>query len=113
MMISVTILLMTVLVVFQIQSTRNDGIFFANSIDDMPARYIFIENYLPTIVSVLYSLAWSWIDLDVKRLEPWYRLSSEAGAIGADSVLLDYPTEFLPFVPLKSLKRKYESTTKM
>ncbi|KAL1970743.1 hypothetical protein VTN77DRAFT_2577 [Rasamsonia byssochlamydoides] len=104
--ISFTIMLMVILAILQSKSTRDGGILFAESIDDMPASYIFLENYLPTIVAVLFITVWNWIDLDVKRLEPWYRLSQESGALGSDSVLLDYPAEFLAFVPLESLKRK-------
>ncbi|KKA17766.1 hypothetical protein T310_8296, partial [Rasamsonia emersonii CBS 393.64] len=104
--ISFTITLMVILAVLQSKSTRDGGILFAESIDDLPAGYIFLENYLPTIIAVLFTTVWNWIDLDVKRLEPWYRLSQESGAVGGDSVLLDYPAEFLAFVPLQSLKRK-------
>jgi hypothetical protein len=101
-----TILLMVILAILQSTSTRDGGILFADSIDDLPVTYIFLQNYLPTIVAVLFTTVWNWIDLDVKRLEPWYRLSQESGASGRDSVLLGYPAEFLPLVPFKSLKRK-------
>lgn len=97
---------MVILAILQSKSTRDGGILFTESIDDLPASYIFLQNYLPTIVAVLFTTVWNWIDLDVKRLEPWYRLSQESGAVGSDSVLLDYPAEFLAFVPLRSLKRK-------
>jgi hypothetical protein len=97
---------MVILAVLQSISTRDGGILFTESIDDLPLSYIFLQNYLPTIVAVLFTIVWNWIDLDVKRLEPWYRLCQGSGASGSDSVLLDYPAEFLPLVPFKSLKRK-------
>jgi hypothetical protein len=107
------ILLMAILAVLQSKSTQNGGILFANNVNEMPASYVFLENYLPTIVAVLFNTVWSWIDLDVKRLEPWFRLSEESGSRGSDSVLLDYPAEFLPFVPLKSLRNKCDILCKV
>lgn len=97
---------MVALGVLQRKSDRDGGILFADSVEDMPFSYIFIQNYLPTITAVLYNTICVWIDLDVKRLEPWYNLSQKTGASGENSVLLDYPAEFLPLVPLKSVKNR-------
>jgi Protein of unknown function (DUF3433) len=49
----------------------------------------------------------SWVDLDVKRLEPWFQLSNPGGAAARDSLLLQYPFDFLPFIPTAALHRKY------
>lgn len=65
--------------------------------------------YLPTIVSVLYSFAWAWVDLDIKRLEPFFQMSKPRGARGSDSVLLSYPLEFLLTLPFTALKHKHWS----
>lgn len=62
--------------------------------------------YLPTILAVLYSILWSWIDLDTKRLEPWFQLSRPGGAKAVDSMLLHYPFDFVAFAPLKALRRR-------
>jgi hypothetical protein len=51
-------------------------------------------------------MAWSWIDLDTKRLEPWFNLSNADGALASDSLLLQYPFEFLAFVPITAARRK-------
>lgn len=112
-LISYTILLMVALAVLQRKSNRDGGILFADSVEDMPFSYIFIQNYLPTIAAVLYNTICVWIDLDIKRLEPWYNLSQKAGANGENSVLLDYPAEFLPLVPLKSMKNRCVSRYSM
>ena len=48
----------------------------------------------------------SWVDLDAKRLEPWFQLSSNNGATAEDSLLLQYPFEFLPFIPITAFRRK-------
>lgn len=46
------------------------------------------------------------MDLDVKRLEPWFQLSNPKGATAHDSLLLKYPFDFLPFIPLTAFRRK-------
>jgi hypothetical protein len=48
----------------------------------------------------------SWVDLDVKRLEPWFQLSVKHGTIAENSILLQYPFDFLPFVPISALRRR-------
>jgi hypothetical protein len=82
--------------------------------------------YFPTMLSVCYSMMWrqvcfhfqfyhykavltatSWVDLDVKRLEPWFQMSNPGGAAARDSLLLQYPFDFLPFIPVTALRRKY------
>ena len=68
--------------------------------------YTFAYLYLPTIVSVLYGMAWAWIDLDMKRLEPYFQLSRSTGATAEDSLLLSYSLDYLPFVPLKALRHR-------
>ncbi|RFU35191.1 hypothetical protein B7463_g1109, partial [Scytalidium lignicola] len=54
-------------------------------------------------------MAWSWVDLDVKRLEPWFQLSKQEGASSTDSLLLQYPFDFLPFIPITAFRRKHWS----
>jgi hypothetical protein len=48
----------------------------------------------------------SWVDLDAKRLEPWFQLSSDGGATAENSLILQYPFDFLPFILLTVLRRK-------
>lgn len=87
-------------------SDRDNGILFAADINDLPVSKSFSYLYLPTIIAVLYSFLWTWIDLDAKRLEPYYQLSKDSGASGKDSLLLQYPFEFVATVPLKAIKNK-------
>jgi hypothetical protein len=82
------------------------AIAFAKNDDSFPASISFAYLYLPTVIAVCYSMVWSWVDLDAKRLEPWFQLSQEQGASAEDSLLLQYPFEFLAFVPLKAARRK-------
>ncbi len=88
------------------KTRRDGGILFAENIDDLPTVYSFMYLYLPTLFAVMYSTLWSWIDLDVKRLEPFFQLSRSCGAAAADSVLLQYPVEFLAAVPIRAARRK-------
>lgn len=88
-------------------SQRDNGIIFATRISDLPLRDIFLYLYFPTILAVIFSIYWSWIDLETKRLEPYYQLSKENGALGKDSLLLSYPYQFILFVPFKAVRRRH------
>lgn len=90
-------------------SRRDHGILFAKDINDLPLSRSFSYMYLPTIVSVLYSFLWTWVDLDIKRLEPFFQLSKAEGATGGDSILLSYPLEFLAALPFTAFRRKHWS----
>jgi Protein of unknown function (DUF3433) len=59
------------------------------------------------LIAVLYSTWWSWVDLDVKRLEPWYQLVSTKRAKAQCSLLLQYPIEFIAWIPVRAARRKY------
>jgi hypothetical protein len=77
---------------------------FAPKINDLPLSQTFQFLYLPTVIAVMFSIYWAWIDLEIKRMEPYYQLSKENGALGKDSLLLHYPFDFLPFVPFKACR---------
>ncbi|KAI9880048.1 MAG: hypothetical protein M1830_005780 [Pleopsidium flavum] len=107
-LLAFTVLLVVVVVeAFREISSRDGGILFADSLDDLPGVRTFAYLYLPTIVAVTYGIAWAWVDLDVKRMEPYFQLSTPEGAIASDSMLLSYPHGFLPFVPIKAARRKH------
>lgn len=63
--------------------------------------------YVPTIIAVLYSLIWSWIDLDAKRMQPWFELSKKDGVTAENSLFLDYPYDFVATVPFKAARKRY------
>ncbi|KAL8689126.1 MAG: hypothetical protein Q9224_004717, partial [Gallowayella concinna] len=52
-------------------------------------------------------ILWSWIDLDTKRLEPYFQLSKPGGAALANSLELQYPFDFVAYAPLKALRRRH------
>ncbi|SMQ53352.1 unnamed protein product [Zymoseptoria tritici ST99CH_3D7] len=109
-----TLILITVLLIVAIQwllfvSERDQGLIFAKDINELPLRRSFFYLYLPTIISVIYSFLWTWIDLDIKRLEPFFQLSKAGGVSGHGSILLSYPLEFLVTLPFTAFKHKHWS----
>lgn len=98
--------LIVILQLLLVKSQKEGGIIIAETLNDIPFGQSFLYRYLPTIVALIYSIFWGWIDLSVKRLEPYHQLSKPGGAWGKDSLLLSYPFDFLPFIPLSALKRK-------
>jgi hypothetical protein len=83
----------------------NGPLVFAPTIDDIPASSSFAYLFFPTVVAVIYGMVWSWVDLDVKRLEPYFQLSKAGGAAAEESILLSYPFDFLALVPIKAGRR--------
>jgi hypothetical protein len=88
------------------QNGNSTGLAFAAGVDDLSATSMFGYLYLPTIISVFYSMLWNWVDLDAKRLEPWFQLSKPQGATAEHSLLLTYPFDFLGFVPIIAARRR-------
>ena len=58
------------------------------------------------MVIVLYGIGLAAVDLDIKRLEPYFQLSRMTGASASDSILLHYPFDFLAVVPFTAAKRR-------
>jgi len=101
-----TSLVITGLLEFLAQKSATEGgLFLSNSPDDISSFVMFVILTVPTTIAVLYSLAFTWIDLDVRRMQPWIELSRPGGATAENSIFLDYPFEFLANVPFKSWRR--------
>ncbi|KAF4502064.1 hypothetical protein FAGAP_1680 [Fusarium agapanthi] len=105
--IALTILLAIAIETLAQRSAAQGGLALSPTLTDIPGYAKFSYLYVPTIIAVLYSLIWSWIDLDVKRMQPWFELSKDTGATGGGSLFLDYQYEFVALVPLKAAKRKH------
>ena len=90
-----------------VRSQADGGLALSPTLDDIPTYAMVSYLYAPNIVAVLYSLIWSWVDLDAKRMQPWFELSKPSGATAENSIFLDYPYEFVAVVPFKAFKRKY------
>ncbi|CAG8978188.1 hypothetical protein HYALB_00011423 [Hymenoscyphus albidus] len=69
----------------------------------------FTFKYMPTIVAVTFGILWQFTDFEVKRLEPFYQLSTEGGALAAESLNVDYITFFDFFRPLKALRLRHHA----
>ncbi|KAK2048923.1 hypothetical protein LZ31DRAFT_489657 [Colletotrichum somersetense] len=98
-------ILAIVIEVLAYQSRVKGGLALSKSVEDIPAFARFSYLFLPTIVAVIYSLLWSWIDLDIKRIQPWLEMSKPGGATAERSIFLDYPYDFIALVPMKAAKR--------
>ncbi|KAF5027283.1 hypothetical protein F66182_626 [Fusarium sp. NRRL 66182] len=105
--IALTLLLAAAVETIARRSAAQGGLALSPTLDDMPGYAKFSYLYVPTIIAVLYSMIWSWIDLDVKRMQPWFELSKRNGATAEDSLFLDYQFEFVALVPFKAAKRKH------
>jgi hypothetical protein len=67
-------------------------------------QYIYVA-FLPLIVSVLYTIPWQILDTTIREMEPFYQLNQEGGALGKNSLCLDYNTSWLIAVPFQSIRR--------
>lgn len=109
--ILVTVIAFTLLIAAGIEtiaqrSKAQGGLAPSLSIDDIPRYAMIAYLYAPTLVAVIYSIIWSWIDLDVKRMQPWFELSKPSGAQAEDSLFLDYQYEFVALAPISAARRK-------
>lgn len=113
---SISILLIILIEALVQTSKRNTGLVFGRVSDGGGGGLEMLSGgdkfgylYLPTLISVLYGLLWTWIDHDIKRLEPYYQLSKPGGALARDSLLLNYPYALVASVPITAFKRKHWS----
>ncbi|KAL2676968.1 hypothetical protein Neosp_010735 [[Neocosmospora] mangrovei] len=105
--IALTLLLAAAVETIAQRSAAQGGLALSPTLDDLPGYAKFSYLYVPTIIAVLYSMIWSWIDLDVKRMQPWFELSKSKGATAENSLFLDYQYEFVALVPFKAAKSKH------
>lgn len=100
-------LLVAVLEYLSRMSDLNGGIYLSN--EGFPSYITFVNLYLPTIVAVLFGMVWSWIDLDARRLEPFFQLSRSSGARAEDSLSLHYPFDYVAWASYKAFKKRHWS----
>ena len=87
-------------------SNRNNGLLFFNDTSEITTWDFIAYNYVPTILAVLYVTAWSLVDLDIKRLEPYFQLSIH-NTITANILFLDYTFEYSINSPFRALWRTH------
>ena len=64
-----------------------------------------VFSYIPTVTGVLYSILWSYIDSDAKRLEPYIQMRS--ARCPASNPLLDYVFESAFATLVRALRRRH------
>lgn len=67
-------------------------------------EYILVA-FVPLIVAVLYTIPWRILDVTIREMEPFYQLKQNGGALGKDSLCLDYSTSWLITTPFKAISR--------
>ncbi|KAJ4395974.1 hypothetical protein N0V93_000190 [Gnomoniopsis smithogilvyi] len=65
----------------------------------------FSIKFLPTLLAVIFGVLWEISDFEVKRLEPYFQLSRDNGATGAETLNVDYITSYRFLVPFDALRR--------
>lgn len=76
------------------QSLKEGGILQFKDPAQMLLGDFFTSKYLGAIVTVAYGVLWQLTDVEVKRLEPYYQLGKDEGALAAYSISIDYTTLF-------------------
>ena len=92
----VSLALVAILESLSRKSRDTSGVVLANQDGHFTTLHTFGLLYLPTVIAVIYNLAWGWIELDVKRLKPYFQLSRVDEALSEWSLLLKYPIEYIP-----------------
>ena len=67
---------------------------------------VFCYQYLPQMIVVALGVGWAAVDLDVKRLEPYFQLSKPEGATASNSIFLHYPFDFIALAPINAVRKR-------
>ena len=86
-------------------STEQKALFFAEKAEGFQTGVVFCYRYLPQMIVVALGVGWAAVDLDVKRLGPYFQLSKPEGETASNSIFLHYPFDFIAFVPIKAAKK--------
>ncbi|KAA8564827.1 hypothetical protein EYC84_010598 [Monilinia fructicola] len=89
------------------QKSRENPLYSFTSPGAMKTWDYFCFKYLPTLVAVTFGVLWQITDFEVKRLEAYYQLSKEGGALAAESINVDYITFFNVLRPFRALLFKH------
>ncbi|GAB1313945.1 Spray [Madurella fahalii] len=87
-------------------STRNPLVRFISP-SQIPAAEYFAIKFLPMMVAVSYGVLWQITNFEVMRLEAFYQMSKDGGALAAESINVDYLTQFNLFRPFRALYCKH------
>lgn len=89
------------------KSIKQNGLYQFHDIDKLNTWNYFTFKYLPTLCAVSFGVLWQVTDFEVKRLEAFYQLSKEGGALAAESINVDYITFFNFLRPIRALRYKH------
>jgi hypothetical protein len=92
---------------FLYQRSRTDPLLKFHSPSDVPALQYVAVKFLPTFLSVAYGVLWQVTDFEVKRLEAFYQLSKEGGALAGESINVDYITSINLMRPIHAFRLKH------
>ncbi|POR39039.1 hypothetical protein TPAR_00760 [Tolypocladium paradoxum] len=81
-----------------------DPILMFTSPEDVDPGFYFVVKFAPTLAAVVYGVLWQFVDFEVRRLEAYYQLSKEGGALAAESINVDYVTSFNFLRPFRALR---------
>lgn len=101
-----TALLLVIVIYLHYFDTRYGAIIRGQYGSDLHIQGLFQVRYLPTIIVVLYGTGISIIDLDIKRLEPWFGLSTKAVYHKSSPLMCKYDTDFVLSVMLRALTHR-------
>ena len=88
------------------QSHKNGAVLFVTQGSDLSLMQLFEVRYLPTVLIVLVGMWIGVIDLDVKRLEPWYQLSAVRPINTASPLVCRYDTAFVGTVFIQAFLKR-------
>ena len=100
-----TVALITLIEYINKISIEEKALFFADEAGNFPVGVVFCYRYLPQMIVVVLGVGWAAVDLDVKRLEPYFQLSKPEGAAASNSIFLHYPFDFIAFVPINAARK--------
>ncbi|KAL7936980.1 hypothetical protein V8C35DRAFT_294364 [Trichoderma chlorosporum] len=102
------VLISTALAVMQevlFQMYQKDALVKFTSPDQVKQGIYFVIKFAPTLLAVIFGVLWQFTDFEVRRLEAFYQLSKEGGAVASDSINIDYATSFNFFRPFRALRK--------
>lgn len=92
---------------YLLQKSMKKPLFEFKSAETLKTWDYFTFKYLPTLCAVTFGVLWQVTDFEVKRLEAYYQLSKEGGALAAESINVDYITFFNFLRPIRALRYKH------
>ncbi|KAK4645432.1 hypothetical protein QC761_201390 [Podospora bellae-mahoneyi] len=100
-------IVMAVSVEILYRSSTQDALVKFQSPNDISTAQYFAVKFLPMAIAVTYGVMWQVTNFDVMRLEPFYQLSKEGGALADESINVEYLTQFVWLRPFRAIHCKH------